>query len=309
MGSFPPDHDPGVELRDHLPAEGWRAAMRAILARHALPASELAPFASGSDVVWGTPAHVVKLTAPCWADEIDAEARGLARVAGRLSVRTPEVVAGGELAGWPYVVTTRVAGSALGDAWPRLAREERLDLAAALGRLIAELRAVPVDDVPDDWPEFRRAHLGEPARRHARGGVDESLLEPIDAFLARFPDLDDEPRAFLHTELLGEHVLVAPVDGRLELAALLDLADSRVGPAGYELPAPVEFLFRGEPGLLRALLLESGTALGDDDELASQRTLAWGLTHRFGSLARMLAAVAPDRPRTLEVLARNLYAL
>ena len=104
-------------------------------------------------------------------------------------------------------------------------------------------------------------------------------------------------------------MLVAERGGRVVPCALIDFADGRLGPPEYEFAAPVEFVLRGEPGLLRALL----TAYGDDPAALgparSERMLAWALCHRFGSLARMLRAVAPARPRSLAELARTLYGL
>jgi len=64
----------------------------------------------------------------------------------------------------------------------------------------------------------------------------------------------------LHTELLDEHVLVEERGGRYELSGLIDFADGRVGPAEYDFPAPVEFLFRGQPGLLGFFLRAYGYA-------------------------------------------------
>ena len=75
MSWTPPEHDRARELREHLPVDGWRAAVGAIAARHGLPTAGARPFETGSDVVWSLGEHVVKLTAPVWRDEIEAEAR------------------------------------------------------------------------------------------------------------------------------------------------------------------------------------------------------------------------------------------
>lgn len=308
MSWSPPEYDRTKELREHLPAEGWRAAVAAIAQRHSLGHSlgqkGLAPFASGSDVVWAAGDSVVKLTAPVWASEIEAEERCLRAVAGRLSVQTPEVVARGELAGWPYVVMTRVAGVALGELWPALDHAGRVRLAADLGRLVAELQAIDVGALPDEWDAFWRGCRGGVRERHARGAVPEPLLEQIEPFLASVGELDARGRRLLHTELLDEHVLAAPRSGQVELCALIDFADGCVGPPAYETAAPVEFLFKGERGLLGAYL----EALGQAGETCAEERLAWALCHRFGSLARMLEAVRPAQPATLSELSMLLYA-
>lgn len=307
-----PPHDRARELREQLSPELQRAAVEAACEAAGLPAADLAPFPTGSDVVWAAGAHVVKLSAPCWADEIAAEERLLRHVAGRLSLATPTPVASGRVDGWPFVVTTRVEGVALGEVWAGLERGERARLAGELGRATRELHELPTPCAPggdDGWAAFWadcRAHV---VARHARGDVPEALLAQVEPFLARFPDLDGGARATLHTELLDQHVLAAERGGRWELAALLDFADGRVGPPEYEFAAPVEFVFRGEPGLLRAYLRAYGEDEAALDDARPARLLAWALLHRFGSLARMLRAVGAPAPRDLDELARRLFGV
>jgi hygromycin-B 7''-O-kinase len=301
-----PTHDPARPLRDHLPEEGWRAAAAQLAARHGLPTSDLTPFASGSDAVWALgPGHVLKLSAPTFAAEIANEARCLDLARGRVPVRVPEVAALGDLDGWPYVITTRVPGEALGSHWPHLPRAERERLAEELGALVGALHRVHPGP-PDHWAEFwRRCRTGV-AARHRRPGVPEELLAEIEPFLAEVGELPATGRVFLHTEVLGEHLLVAPVGGRLELCSWIDFADACLGPVEYDCLAPVEFLFRGEAGLLRRFLLALGRDQRELHEGYSRQLLAWSLCHRFGSLARQLRA-APQAPRSLVDLTTTLW--
>ncbi len=304
----PPEVPAGSELRALLPEAGWRVAVGEVAARHGLAMEGAAPFASGSDVVWGLGGAVVKLTAPAWDWQIEAEAHWLGQVAGRLPVATPAVLARGELAGWPYVVMTRLPGRALGEAWPSLSRAERLRLAADLGETTRALHDLEVAGDAVGWDAFWATCRADVAARHARAGAPAHLVEAIPAFLERH-DLATGPRVPLHTELLDQHVLVEERGGRLELSGLIDFADARLGPAEYEFAAPVEFVLRGEPGLLRAYLEAYGeppSTLGPD---RPARMLAWALSHRYGNLPRMLDAVAPAVPADLGQLAGLLYRL
>ena len=100
-------------------------------------------------------------------------------------------------------------------------------------------------------------------------------------------------------------------DGAWQLSGLIDFADGRVGPAEYDFPAVVEFVLRGERGLLPAFLLGYG-GYGDCDRRdpvrSAERLLAWGLCHRYGRLRRMLSAVSGEA-RDLGQLAERLYAV
>jgi hygromycin-B 7''-O-kinase len=289
LGAFPPDHDRQVELRDHLDPASWASAVARILDRHGLSARGLHPFPSGSDVVWGTDEHVVKLTAPTWTDEIASEARILELVAGRLPVASPTLVAHGTLRQWPYVVMTRLPGRALSDVWPALDARTKLTLSAQLGGVVAALHAIPVDPDPG-WDTFVEQNRAAAAQRQAGTPYEDA----VDAFLDR-TERPDEPPVLLHTELLGEHLLF-DADG---LCGVIDFADGRVGHPLYEVAAFVEFLSQGEPELLSAFFAGWGRPQPGPDEL-----LAWDLLHRFGQLSRLTAVEAPP---TLEALARRFF--
>ncbi len=308
MSWVPPEVPPGGELREALPQAGWRAAAAQILARHGLPSEGLAPFPAGSDVVWGAGAHVVKLSEPRWAEAIENEARTLAHVAAALPLDTPRPVAQGRLGGWPYVVMTRVHGEALGTIWSALDRRGRLALSAALGELLATLRAAPLPPLEEHsaaWQAFMTARLEGAVAWHRRRGAGEAWLAQLPPFLAATPR-PPMPLALLHTELLGDHVLLEQRGGAWRPCALLDFADARVGDPRYEIAALVEFVFKGEPGCLGACLEAAGDPLARGGEAAGRELLAWALLHRFASLPRALAAAggAVD----LEDLARRLYS-
>ena len=304
----PPPLDSQRAPRELLPTSSWRLAIREICSRHGIDWSTAAPFASGSDVVWSVGSFVVKLTAPVWAWQISAEARNLDRCRDALSVRTPAPLETGELRGWPYIVMGRAPGVALGSIWPGLGHAERLRLAGALGRLTRELHSLDVTAEPDDWSDFRNECIASIGQRSEQGVPDELVAE-VEPFLQSIGELASEPHVFLHTELLDQHVLVEEDRGRYSLSGLIDFADGRVGPAEYDFPAPVEFIFRGEPGLSREFLLAYGYAPDELTSGCSERLLAWGLSHRYGSLKRMLRCVEPARPTTLSALAEMLYGL
>lgn len=309
MSWKPPTHDPTRELREQLPTSGWRAAIEEVAARHVLGGGEPAPFPTGSDIVWSVGEWVVKLTAPKWRSEIENEARCLRHVEGRLGVRTPRVLATGELEGWPYVVMSRVPGRSITSLWPGLAHDERLGLAAALGRLARELHELDLLEGGGAWEPYFEDALASAPRRHATPAVPPALAAEVPGFLAAAGALDDGSRVLLHTELYGEHVLVEPRGGRWIPCACIDFADARVGPREYEFTAPVELIFHAEQGLLRAYLLAYGCGEEELGPARSERMLAWALAHRFGRLERMLRAVEPARPSSLAELARRLFDL
>jgi len=258
--------------------------------------------------VFGGDGFIVKLSRPRWRAEIEAEARFLRHLEGRVSFGTASVLAEGEIDAWPYVIQSRLPGRALGSVWADIMPAERRSLADGLGRTAAELHAV--EGVPDDgsWPGFLEERRRNVVEHHLKLGLPEAWLERVEPFLDSVPLAESSP-VLLHTEMLDEHVLVEERGGRWEISGLLDFADSRVGDPHYEFAAPVEFLFRGEAGLLPSFLRAYGWKRGDLTHEGGRRLAAWGLLHLFGSLPRVLAIAGDPEPRDFDELVERVYRL
>jgi hygromycin-B 7''-O-kinase len=283
--------------------------MTHIAKAHGLWPCELVPYQRGEAIVWSAGDRVIKLTVPECLDQIDAEASCLAAVRGKLGVATPELVARGEISGWPYVVLGKIPGQPLADVWPKLGHDARLAMARKLGVFCRELHALGPAGFPAGWPEFWRSVSTHVGARHATRGGPPDLLASVNPFLARIGELGAARLVPLHTELTDSHVYVDKVNGELAIVGLLDFADARLGAPHYEFAAPVEFVFRGERGLLREFLLAYGI---DEERLTpefSEVLLAWALCHRYAHLGRMLEVLLPDEPASLEELAATLFSV
>jgi hygromycin-B 7''-O-kinase len=254
--------------------------VRAIAERHAL-AGEVAREGLGTNVVFAVgPDRVVKLFPPLWADEVAVERAGLAHVAGRLSVPTPEVAAEGELEGWPYLVLTRVAGVALADVWDGLGAAARARVARRAGELVAEHRALPLPDpasaIPaPHWPAFLREQTEVSRARLAKNPRTRPWAEALSAFVeSQRAELEAAPRAFLNADLTEEHLFVAP-DASGAIVGIVDLADAMVGAPEYDLVSLAPCLIGGGAGLFAAFVAASGL------RPTPGRLLALALLHRY----------------------------
>lgn len=311
---LPPTWD---ELRDLAPHDAWAEAVRSILRKHGMPAEDPRMFDSGSDVVMRAGEVVVKLTAPKWRAELIAEAENLGRVAGHLPVQTPRVLGQGELHGWPYVITSFVPGVPLGEIWSGLGAGARVALVAELGQLLGALHRIRGASADERlWRRFLYEMRSGVVVRHASRVISRrypdhpanAWLDRIEPFLDAHP-LSERPLAWLHTEVLGDHVFVEQRGGAWHLSAMIDFADGRAGHPFYEMPAPVEFLFHGQRPLLRELLLSYGLAPTELGPALSRELLCWSLLHRFSSLPRMLAAAGVPTPGGFEEMAERLYGV
>ena len=307
-----PTLQPGREIRDQAPADHWRSGAREILLRHGFAEGELSAFSSGSDVVWGNGQHVVKLSTPRWREAIAWEATVLDHVQGQLPVRTPACLARGEIDGWPYLVMDHVPGQAIGPVWAGLGNQARLALARQIGSVTRALHDLQAPSQAEPWDPFWK-QCQERARTRS---ADSPLEAAVPKFLERWSAWPTHPLAFLHTELLDQHILVEPIDHERDMgsdgaawrvSALIDFADAHVGAPGYDLPALAEFLFRGEPGAWGAFFDGYRWRERHGPLPEPENCLAFGLQHQFASLPRAMEAAGTPTPQSLEQLARKLY--
>lgn len=118
--------------------EQWIAPLAAIALRHGLPAPTLSDLQSAGDIVaFAGERHVLKLTAPLFRAEQLAERAVLAALSGSVEVGAPELVATGELEGWPYMVLSRIRGVPAAEVWPDLAELQRAEVLRAALRVSA----------------------------------------------------------------------------------------------------------------------------------------------------------------------------
>jgi hygromycin-B 7''-O-kinase len=291
-------------------SELWLPALRAICARHGLDAEPLEAFGpAGTHVCFAAGRdHVVKLFAPFWPRDFAVES-ACAEVVRGLGVESPEIVASGELEGWPYLVLRRLAGERLDRAWPRLDARSREVIAGELGAFAARLHALSLrglDALPRDWEGFVHAQRERCLEHHRAHGADEAWLAATRGFLERA--LDPSPRRVpLHADLCDDNLLVREAGGRARLVAVLDFADARVGDPEYEFAGPSLFLASPDGSLQRACLRAYGYAEQDLDERLALRLTAWVLLHRYVHLPDVLASVGSPAPRDPVALARRLW--
>ena len=130
---------------------------------------------------------VVKLYPPFLRDHFEFEVAALQRLAGRLGVPTPALVATGEREGWPYHVITQLRGEPLTQVWPGLDESAKCDVLAAIGRVAAQVHALPVNGMAalaPDWDAFIAGQRERCLRRQQRTDLPGHLLAQVEAFVA-----------------------------------------------------------------------------------------------------------------------------
>jgi hygromycin-B 7''-O-kinase len=267
---------PAAEDVDRLrhQAAVWLPAIQAIAAQHG--GGEVRPNPMGMNVVFAVGEdRFLKLFAPQFAVEQQAEQIALQRCAGRLSVAVPAIVAAGTWEGWPYLLVERVPGQPAATLWPTMSRRARSRALHQLGGLIAELGELDCTGLDADWATYQRDLARTAVERQRKLGTSSHLLAELPTLLRRPPP--PSPAVFLHADLTEENVLL-DADGHI--TALIDFGDARQGPSAYDLVTPLMQL-AGTDQRLAAALLDGTGSRPDPDAL-----LYYTALHHYNDLSR-----------------------
>lgn len=250
-----------------------------ICRRHGIPPSDLERADSGTHLVFLLDGTAIKVFAPPWPEDFEAERAALHALRGE---RFPSIIHEGILEGWCYLVTTRIQGEPARDLWPLLQSKEKETLLHDLGSLLHELHRTPVPSVlHTEWPAFAsdlKATL-ESRNDPPTGEWRDWLLDR-----ARCDPGSFDP-VLLHADVTWDHLFALRRSDGIRLTGLIDFGDAMSGHPLYEFGAPLLYMCFGEPALTWSLL--SGYGLPKCRETAG-RVLACCLFHRFGRLGRWL---------------------
>ena len=258
----------------------WLPAMKVISARHGLAVSELRRATLGTNVVFRTETRIIKLFSHLWYDDFTCESSALNHVQG---LPVPQLVAMGELEGWPYLVMTIVPGLPALEVWGRLDRPVQTSIIEELGRLLRQLHGhPPIAALATDWSSFLRDRITQ-AEVHHRAG--EPWRSWIRMRLAGFEEPSFEP-VLLNADITEDHVLLSEQGGRWGISGLIDFGDAKMGHAYYDFVAPLAFYTFGQPWLARTLVESYGLRLTGE---VAERLTTYCLLHEFGRVGDFLS--------------------
>ncbi|HEV8142548.1 MAG TPA: aminoglycoside phosphotransferase family protein [Methylomirabilota bacterium] len=297
---------------------GWPVIMGEICARHGLASGELTPAASGTNVVFTSADHVVKLYPPMWTGAAVGEHAVLEHLAGRLALETPKVVAAGSFDAWRYLVVTRLTGIWLSEVWDSLDTSARCGLAAQLGATLRDLHALPIGklaDIPmlsERWPRVTLRPVKETVAHHQRQGIEETWLAQLAVFLEHRPPLCPEPFSpvLIHGDIHPWHLLAARDGESWRLTGLVDFDDAMLGWTEYEFASPGVLMLAGDAASIETCLRAYGFGERDLNAGLRRRLMVYALLNRYWGLDVLLEYGDPNhRCATLEELERAIFPI
>lgn len=265
----------------------WVSAIEFLIHKHQL-VGPVKRGALGSHIVYRVGDSWIKMMAPLFAKDMTFETSGLKTIEGRLSVRSPQILAEGVLEGWPYVVLDDIDGEPLRSVWSKLHQAQKENLAGQVAKIIKEIRQCEADDVIKSrflWDDFIQQQYEQCEDQQRKKGLSNMWLKDVGRFLRRFDisEFRTHQLVFLHADLTYDHFLMTQAP-EPNIIGIIDMADCQVGHFEYELVAPCVFLFKGNQSLLRHFLIQSGYKPKHLDQRFSEKLLAWSILHRYFSM-------------------------
>jgi hygromycin-B 7''-O-kinase len=298
--------DPGVAEFDALqqdPAR-WIGVVAALSARYAR--SPAVPAGDGTVLVALLGGDLVlKLYPPFLRDHFEFERAMLGHLHGRLSLPTPRLVDSAEHAGWHYLVMTQLPGTPLDRIWPTLQQHERCAVLRTVGRLAAEVHALPLGPMPGLAPRWTDFLQGQRRRCHARQqrtGLPAHLLAQLESFLQGPVSGDkDGPVVILTGEYTPFNLLVQGS----RLSAMFDFGDGLVGPREYDWLGPLCFLAAGDSARIDTLF--DGYHGRPFDRGQREGLMRLLLMHRYSNLQAQIALPGWQAAPDFDTLAATIW--
>jgi hygromycin-B 7''-O-kinase len=220
---------------------------------------------------------------------------------------------------WPYLVSTLLPGTSLGEVYDQVSAADREVIARDLGRWLRLLHSIRLEPcsaaLPPDWQPFARwiaAQRAACVENHRRWeSLPPRLLEQLDAYLPDAEMLLDRSHApqLLHCDMNADHLLGVLKGGRWTTSGIIDFGDAKVGDPIYELVALHLGLFRCDKRLLSLFLHSYGSENVRHPDFP-RRAMSFTLLHEFNVVGELfesrpdLAAVS-----SLEELADRIWKL
>lgn len=262
---------------------------REIIAHHHLPDEPLSLF-EGTNIVFAYgSSRVIKIFPPLHQSHYMSEVLVMKHLHNKISVKTPAIEYEGEVAGWPYIIMSRLDGTLLEGLWEKLDHNNKMIIIHELGALIREVHSLPVqglEAIDCHWEQFINKQIQQCVARHEATHLSEALLQQIPEYLDSVKEL--LPKIKNPVILTGEYTpmnfLVTQKAGIWHINGLIDFGDSMLGLPEYDLLGPGAFLIQGNKELLREFLISYGYSPAEMTKTLSCQLTALMLLHRYSNL-------------------------
>jgi aminoglycoside phosphotransferase len=304
----PPNFD---DFTDRFRDPAWHSVAADVLARHGRTFDTLQRAEHGENVVFLVDDQfVLKIYTPRkrgYAREL----AGLSFAAGRTGLAVPEVVECGDIAGYRYILMTKVGAHAMSRAdWVRLDTRTQIELITQLADELRRLHSFDADAFPFDWEEFLRTQIDTAVDKQRTEGGDPEWVHSIPAYFEKHLQLIPSVcrEAFQHGDVHFGNLRLTEIDGKLRFTGLFDFADSIKGFYEYDFIAVGVLMIQGQGDLQREFFGAYGYRDHEIDEQLRNRMFLLTMLYEYSSLRRYAERLGVDPMNYgLEELGRAIW--
>jgi hygromycin-B 7''-O-kinase len=185
-----------------------------------------------------------------WQNIFNNECAAYQLLAQDARIRVPQMIAQGQLfdgpeSTWPYIISTRMAGS----SWLEsdITSTQKLQLVEALGTQIQYIHALPVNETLNNDTDWQQLNIKAAAQQSV---LPVHLTEQVDDFVKQLTPFD---KVFVNGDIVAMHVFIN--NGRL--SGIIDWGDAVITDRHYELGKLCLDIFPGDKKLLQVFLKAS----------------------------------------------------
>jgi len=276
-------------------SELWREAAQTICEKHKIPFKNLRREAQGESIVFLVDTKfVIKIYVPT-KNLLEREKTALEFA--KTNLKTPEVVAFGEIDSYKYLITTQIEGELIQrEAWLKLPEHEQISILSQLAKGLKELHRSDASKINFDWHKFI-AHQAETClERQKIGEVNDKMLAQIPAYIEENVGLlpTDFSQVFMHGDVHFGNLRFVKTAENWQISGLFDFADSLKGFHEYDFLAVCVLMIQGQGNLQREFFRAFGYADSEINDELRKRLMLLTMFYEYSDLRRYAVRLCPE---------------
>ncbi len=276
-------------------SEIWHEAAQNICEKHKINFEKLKREAQGESVVFLVDDKFVsKIYVPT---KNLLEREKIALETARTNLKTPEVIAFGDLEGYKYLMTTQLEGDLMTrEVWLKLENREQISILSQLADGLKNLHRSDASKINFDWHKFIADQAATCLERQKAGQVNDKVLARIPAYIEEHFSLlpNDFSQVFLHGDVHFGNLRFLKTNGNWRISGLFDFADSLKGFHEYDFLAVGVLMIQGQGNLQREFFRAFGYADSEINDGLRKRLMLLTMFYEYSDLRRYAKRLRPE---------------
>ncbi|MEP6901657.1 MAG: aminoglycoside phosphotransferase family protein [Actinomycetota bacterium] len=284
-----------VEFKANFRSEIWHLAAEIICQRHGILYNFLKREEQGESIVFLLDDKlIIKIYIPT-KNLLEREKNALELA--RTSLKTPEVIAFGDIEGYKYLVTTQLAGELMTrERWLDLVEHEQISILSQLANGLTELHRSDPTKIAFDWHKFIERQAETCFERQKACQVNDKVLAEIPAYLKENLKLlpTDFETSFLHGDVHFGNLRLLQKNGKWQISGLFDFGDSLKGFHEYDFLAVGLLMIQGQGNLQREFFRAFGYSDREINDELRKRLMLLTMFYEWSDLRRYAIRLRPE---------------